>query len=121
MKIEKVNVADKLNTFRDHWSPKIIGALNGQHVKLAKLKGEFIMHHHEQEDELFYVIAGELFIELQDQTLHLQAGEFVIIPKGVEHKPYAPEEVQVMLFEPASTVNTGNIQNDMTLPNLDTL
>lgn len=121
MEIKKINLDDKLNTFNDHWSPKIIGELNGQNVKVAKFKGEFVMHHHEHEDELFYVITGELFIELKDKTLHLNTGEFVIIPKGVEHKPYAPEEVHVMLLEPASTLNTGNIKNDMTLTDLDKL
>ncbi len=96
-----------------------MGELNNQFVKLAKLKGEFVMHKHDHEDELFYVIEGKLFIELLDKTLELNAGEFVIIPKGVEHKPYAPEEVSVMLFEPASTLNTGNTQNEFTLPDLD--
>ncbi|WP_340201653.1 cupin domain-containing protein [Ascidiimonas sp. W6] len=121
MEIRKINLVDQLSTFSDHWSPKIVGELNDQLVKVAKFKGEFIMHHHENEDELFYVIAGELFIELKDKTLHLRAGEFVIIPKGEEHKPYAPEEVHVMLFEPASTLNTGNIENDMTVTHLDKL
>lgn len=119
MEITKVNLADKLNTFSDYWSPKILGELNSQLVKVAKFKGEFVMHHHDHEDELFYVIAGELFIELKDKTLHLNAGEFVIIPKGVEHKPYAPEEVHVMLFEPAATLNTGNVSNNLTVSELD--
>jgi len=119
MEISKVNLADKLDAFNEHWSPKIIGELNNQHVKVAKLKGTFTMHHHDHEDELFYVISGELFIELQAKTLHLRSGEFVIIPKGVDHKPYAPEECHVMLFEPVSTLNTGNIENDMTVRDLD--
>uniref|UniRef100_UPI0040492F1D cupin domain-containing protein n=1 Tax=Flavobacterium sp. TaxID=239 RepID=UPI0040492F1D len=88
-------------------------------VKIAKFKGEFVMHRHEHEDELFYVIEGKLFIELNDKTLELNAGEFVIIPKGIEHKPYAPEEASVMLFEPTTTLNTGNVQNDLTLSDLD--
>lgn len=121
MEIIKVNLVDKLNTFSDYWSPKIVGELNNQLVKVAKFKGEFVMHQHENEDELFYVIAGELFIKLKDKTLHLNAGEFVVIPKGVEHQPYAPEEVHVVLFEPASTLNTGNVENDMTVSDLDRL
>jgi mannose-6-phosphate isomerase-like protein (cupin superfamily) len=119
MEINKVNVQSKLNTFKEYWTPKIVGELNNQFVKIAKFKGEFVMHKHEQEDELFYVINGKLFIELADKTLELNTGEFVIIPKGVEHKPYAPEEVSVMLFEPASTLNTGNTKNDLTVSNLD--
>lgn len=121
MEITKVNVANKLNSFDDFWSPKIVGALNGQLVKVAKFKGEFVMHHHDNEDELFYVISGQLFIELKDKTLHLEAGEFVIIPKGIPHKPYAPEETHVLLFEPASTLNTGNVNNGMTVSNLKSI
>ncbi len=119
MEIQKVNLAEKLSSFNDYWSPKVIGELNNQMVKIAKFKGEFPKHHHENEDELFYVVAGELFIELNNETLQLNAGELVIIPRGVEHKPYAPAEVHVMLFEPASTLNTGNVQNTMTVTNLD--
>lgn len=119
MEIKKVNLKSKLSTFNEHWSPKIIGELNNQLVKIAKLKGEFPKHHHEKEDELFYVIEGTLFIELENKTLELKAGEFVIIPKGIEHKPYAPEEVHVMLFEPSSTLNTGNTENDFTVSDLD--
>lgn len=121
MDIKKVNLKTKLNTFQEHWSPKIVGALNNQLVKIAKLKGEFVMHHHEEEDELFYVIEGKLFIELEDKTLELNQGEFVIIPKGVAHKPYAPEEVSILLFEPATTLNTGNQQNDLTVSDLETI
>ncbi len=119
MGINKVNLQSKLGTFNDYWTPKIVGELNDQFVKLVKLKGEFVMHKHDQEDELFYVIDGNLFIELKDRTLELSAGEFVIIPKGIAHKPYAPDEVSVMLFEPASTLNTGNIENELTLYKLD--
>ncbi|WP_271766012.1 cupin domain-containing protein [Aquimarina algiphila] len=119
MEINKVNVQSKLNTFNEYWTPKIVGELNNQFVKIAKFKGEFVLHKHEQEDELFYVINGKLFIELADKTLELNTGEFVIIPKGVEHKPYAPEEVSVMLFEPASTLNTGNTKNELTVSDLD--
>lgn len=119
MEIKKVNLKEKLGLFTEHWSPKIIGELNGQLVKIAKFKGEFIMHKHSEEDEMFYVIEGELFIELVHQTLHLKKGEFVIIPKGTDHKPFAPKEVSVMLFEPASTLNTGDTTNDLTVSGLD--
>lgn len=117
--INKVNLNSKLKTFNEYWTPKIVGELNNQYVKIAKFKGEFVMHKHEQEDELFYVIDGTLFIDLIDKTLELNTGEFVVIPKGVEHKPYASEEVSVMLFEPASTLNTGNTKNELTITNLD--
>lgn len=119
MEIKKVNLDSKLKSFNDYWSPKVVGELNNQLVKVAKFKGEFVMHHHDDEDELFYVIDGQLFIQLKDKTISLNRGEFVIIPKGVEHKPYAPEEVSVMLFEPDSTLNTGNIDNEMTVAELD--
>ena len=119
MEVRKVNLNSKFKTFNEYWTPKIVGELNGQLVKLAKFKGEFVIHKHEQEDELFYVISGQLFIELKNSTLELNSGEFVIIPKGVEHKPYAPKEVSVILFEPASTLNTGNAKNEMTVSQLD--
>ena len=119
--MEKVNLQEKLKTFNEYWTPKIVGELNGQLVKIAKIKGEFVMHKHELEDELFYVIDGKLFIELKDKTLELDAGEFVIIPKGVEHKPYAPEEVNVMLFEPTSTLNTGNVKSELTVSDLESI
>lgn len=119
MEIRKVNLHSKLKTFNEYWTPKIVGELNNQFVKLAKFKGEFVAHKHEQEDELFYVIDGKLFIELSDKTLELDSGEFVIIPKGIVHKPYAPEEVSVLLFEPVSTLNTGDKQNELTISDLD--
>lgn len=119
MDIQKVNLKEKLKAFTEYWSPKVVGELNNQLVKIAKFKGEFIRHHHEQEDELFYVVNGTLFIELDDKTLELQPGEFVVIPRGVEHKPYAPEEVSVLLFEPATTLNTGNKTNALTKPDLE--
>jgi mannose-6-phosphate isomerase-like protein (cupin superfamily) len=117
--MDKVNLKEKLSQFQDHWNPRIAGELNGQHVKLAKLKGEFIWHHHEQEDELFLVISGSIKMEYRDRTEIINEGEFVIVPKGVEHKPVAEEEVEVLLFEPASTLNTGNIENERTKKNLD--
>lgn len=108
MSIQVINTAQKLAQFQDYWHPRIAGELNGQHIKLVKLKGEFVWHFHELEDEMFWVIEGVLQIELRDKTLTLQPGEFVIIPRGTEHKPIAEEEVHLMLFEPVSTVNTGN-------------
>ncbi len=121
MEIKKVNLKEKFETFSEYWTPKIVGELNNQHVKIAKFKGEFIMHHHENEDELFLVIKGTLHIELLHQTMEIQAGEFVVIPKGVKHKPYAKEEVEVLLFEPATTLNTGNETNDLTVKRLEKL
>ena len=112
---EKVDLSEKLGQFSDHWNPRIVGELNGQHVKLAKLKGEFIWHHHEQEDELFLVLHGHLEIHLRDRIVELNEGEFFIVPRGVEHKPVAAEEVHVLLMEPASTLNTGNLQNHRTV------
>ena len=106
--MEAINLKEKLSKFSDHWSPKTVGELNGQKVLLAKLKGEFVCHKHDNEDELFQVIRGVLKIEFEDKTLTLQPGEIVIIPKGTLHKPIAEEEVEVMLFEPIETLNTGN-------------
>lgn len=112
--MEKVNIENKFALFSDHWNPRIVGELNGQHVKLAKLKGEFLFHHHENEDELFYVVKGTLKMEFRDRTEIIREGEMIIVPKGVEHKPVADEEVHVMLFEPATTLNTGNLKNERT-------
>jgi len=119
MAIKKINLNEKLNLFSEHWSPKIVGELNQQHVKIAKLKGEFVRHKHDNEDELFFVIEGQLFIELDTETIELNQGEFVIIPRGEYHKPYAPEEVKVMLFEPMTTVNTGNVDSLLTNRDLE--
>jgi mannose-6-phosphate isomerase-like protein (cupin superfamily) len=116
--MEKVNLNQKFNLFHDYWSPKIAGELNDSYVKLAKLKGEFVWHHHETEDELFLVVKGKLLIKLRDRDIWLQEGEFVIIPKGVEHLPIAEEEAHVLLLEPKSTLNTGNLQNERTVPNV---
>lgn len=113
--MEKVNVAQKFGLFHEFWSPKIVGELNGAYVKLVKLKGEFVWHHHEGEDELFLVIKGKLLIRLRDRDIRLEEGEFVIIPRGVEHCPVAEEEVHVVLLEPKSTVNTGNVRNERTV------
>lgn len=116
--MEKVNLNQKFSLFQDYWSPKIAGELNDSYIKLAKLKGEFVWHHHETEDELFLVVKGTLLIKLRDRDLWLQEGEFVIIPKGVEHLPIAEEEAHVILLEPKSTLNTGNLQNERTVPNM---
>ncbi len=117
--MEAVNLEDKLSRFTEHWSPKIVGELNGQHVKLAKVKGEFVWHHHEHEDELFFVVKGALLLKMRDRDITLNEGEFFIVPRGVEHKPVAHEEAQIMLFEPASTLNTGNVQSEFTHSKLD--
>ena len=113
--MDKVNIEDKFSQFYGHWQPKIVGELNGQYVKLAKLKGEFIWHQHETEDEMFMVIKGRLLIKLRDRDVFLNPGEFFIIPRGVDHIPIAAEEVQVMLFEPKSVINTGDVQDERTL------
>jgi mannose-6-phosphate isomerase-like protein (cupin superfamily) len=113
--IEKVNIKEKLASFQELWSPKIAGEVNESHVKLVKLKGEFVWHHHETEDELFLVLKGRLLIKLRDRDVWLEEGEFVVIPKGVEHLPVAEEEVHVMLLEPKSTLNTGNVMNERTV------
>lgn len=117
--MEKVNIIEKFNLFTEHWSPKIAGELNGQQVKLAKLKGEFIWHKHDNEDELFMVIKGKLNIEFRDKTISIHENEFLIVPRSIEHKPVADEEVWVLLFEPAATINTGDIDNERTKHTLD--
>ncbi len=118
----KVNLEEKLATFDERWSPRIVGELNGQHVKVAKLEGEFLWHHHEHEDELFLVLAGALEIELRDApSVRLGPGELFIVPRGVEHRPVAHGEVHVLLFEPAGTLNTGNVKNERTVAELERL
>lgn len=112
--MDKVNINEKFSLFSELWQPRIVAELNGQYVKLARLKGEFIWHQHESEDEMFMVIKGQLTIKLRDRDIVLNAGEFFVIPRGVEHLPVAQEEVQVMLFEPQSVINTGNIKNEKT-------
>lgn len=117
--MEKVNLNQKFGLFSGHWSPKIAGELNGQHVKLVKLQGEFVWHKHDEEDELFFVVKGTLKMELRDKTISIKENEFLIVPKAVEHRPVADAEVWVMLFEPASTLNTGDAESDLTKSNLD--
>lgn len=117
--INVVNVQQKLAAFSDHWSPKIVGELNGQYVKLVKFQGEFIWHKHDGEDELFLVAKGRFRMEFRDRHVWLNEGEFLIVPRGVEHRPVAEEEVHVMLFEPASTLNTGNVVGERSINQLD--
>jgi mannose-6-phosphate isomerase-like protein (cupin superfamily) len=117
--MKKVNIVEKMNAFSDHWNPRIIGELNGQHVKAVKLKGEFVWHHHDNEDELFLVIKGKLRMEFRDYVEEVKEGEFIIVPRGVEHKPVADEEVHILLFEPATTLNTGNVENEKTRKKLE--
>jgi mannose-6-phosphate isomerase-like protein (cupin superfamily) len=119
--MQVVNLSTKFASFAEHWSPKIIGELNGQMVKAVKFKGEFLWHHHENEDELFWVVEGQFTMRFRDRDAVVRAGEFIIVPRGVEHLPVADEECHVVLFEPASTLNTGNVQNDRTRPVLDRL
>lgn len=119
--MEKVNVNEKMSQFSDHWNPRIIGELNGQHVKAVKLKGEFVWHHHDHEDELFFVTKGKLKMEFRDKTVEVNPGEFIIVPRMLEHRPVAEQEVELILFEPATTVNTGNIENELTRKKLETI
>jgi mannose-6-phosphate isomerase-like protein (cupin superfamily) len=113
--MQKINLPEKLSRFSDHWSPKIVAELNGQHVKLVKFRGEFVWHRHEHEDELFQVLRGSFRMEFRDRTVDLREGEMIVVPRGVEHRPVADEEVSVLLFEPASTVNTGSAGGDRTV------
>ncbi|MHC4661674.1 MAG: cupin domain-containing protein [Planctomycetota bacterium] len=117
--MEKVNITEKLSLFGEYWSPKIAGELNGQYVKLAKFKGEFDWHHHDNEDEMFLTVKGSFRLETREKSFDVNEGEFIIVPRGVDHRPVADEEVHVILFEPASTLNTGNVRTDKTLENLD--
>lgn len=114
MSVGKVNVAEKLALFSEHWSPKVVGELNGQHVKLVKFQGEFVWHHHDDEDEMFLVVDGRFRMEFRDRSVEIEAGEFIVVPHGLEHRPVADSEVSVMLFEPASTVNTGSAGGALT-------
>lgn len=117
--VEKVNLREKFALFDEHWSPKIVGELNGQHVKLVKLLGEFVWHRHEDEDELFMVVQGRFRMEFRDREVWIEEGEFIAVPRGIEHRPVAEEEVSVLLFEPVSTLNTGNVTDDLTKTELE--
>lgn len=121
MNIDKINLTEKFTQINDHFNPRIAGELNGQQVKLVKFKGEFVWHHHDNEDELFYVIKGSFDMHLQDKVVTINEGEFIIMPRGIEHKPVAKEEVEVMLFEPATTLNTGNVKNERTKEKLNSI
>ena len=115
----KINLAEKFSRFSEHWSPKVVADLNGQQVKLVKFQGEFVWHHHEHEDELFFVVRGSFRMEFRDRVVELREGELIVVPRGVEHRPVAEHEVCVMLFEPATTLNTGNAGGERTVAQLD--
>ncbi len=117
--VEKVNIAEKLALFSDHWHPRIVGELNGQQVKLVRFVGEFVWHHHEHEDELFLVVKGRFRMEFRDRDVWLEEGELLVVPRGVEHRPVAEEEAHILLFEPASTLNTGDVRNERTIEALE--
>lgn len=117
--MEKVNLAEKFGRIPDHWKPRVVGELNGQLVKVVKLLGEFIWHAHHQEDELFLVVVGRLRMEFRDRHVWLEAGELLVVPRGVEHRPVAVEEAHVLLFEPASTLNTGDVRNELAVQHLE--
>ena len=117
--MEKINLAEKFSRIHEFWKPYIAAELNGQLIKLDKLKGEFVWHHHEQEDEMFLVVKGRFRIEFREKTVWLEEGEFIVVPRGVEHRPVADEEAWIVLFEPASTLNTGNLVNERTVAVLD--
>ena len=117
----RVNLSDKFSQINQHWQPHIAGELNGQLIKLVKFQGEFVWHHHDNEDEMFFVVRGEFRMEFQDKSVMIREGEFIVVPRGVEHKPVADQECWVMLFEPASTLNTGNVVNERTVRDLKRL
>jgi mannose-6-phosphate isomerase-like protein (cupin superfamily) len=119
--MEKVNLAEKFTLFHEYWNPKIAGEINDSYVKLAKLKGEFVWHQHENEDEMFFVVKGQLLIKFRDKDVWLNEGEFLIVPKGVEHMPVAEEEVHVLLIEPKTTLNTGDQVNEKTVTDLESI
>jgi mannose-6-phosphate isomerase-like protein (cupin superfamily) len=117
--MEKVNLAEKFEQIKEYWKPHIAAELNGQYVKFGKLKGEFVWHRHEKEDEMFLVVKGRFRMEFRDKHMWIEEGEFIVVPRGVEHRPVAEDEAHVLLFEPASTLNTGNVRDDRTLEKLD--
>jgi len=119
--VDKVNLAEKLSLFSEHWSPKIVGEVQGMDVKIAKLKGEFVWHKHDEQDEMFFIIKGRLLLKFRDRDVWLNEGEFIVVPRGVEHLPVAEEEVHLMMIEPQGTLNTGNVQNERTVADLQRL
>jgi mannose-6-phosphate isomerase-like protein (cupin superfamily) len=116
---DKVNLTEKLGLIREHWSPRIVGELNGQYVKLVRFQGEFVWHHHDHEDELFLVVEGRFVMQFRDREVTVEKGEMIVVPRGVEHRPVAKEEAHVLLFEPVSTLNTGNVRNERTREHLE--
>ena len=119
--MDKVNLSEKFNLFQDHWNPRIVGEVNDCYLKAVKFKGDFVWHHHDEEDEMFMVIKGSFVMKLEDRDVQLNAGEFIVIPRGVEHMPVADEEVEVLLIEPKTTLNTGNLKNERTVEVLQQL
>jgi mannose-6-phosphate isomerase-like protein (cupin superfamily) len=119
LSVDKVNIEEKLALFDEQWKPKVVGELNGQYVKLVKFNGEFVWHHHDEEDELFLVVKGRFRMEFRERSVWIEEGEFIIVPRGVEHRPVAEEEAHVLLFESASTLNTGNVRDERTVAELD--
>ena len=117
----KVNIADKFGRLHEHWSPRLVARVNDAEVKLVKIKGEFVWHHHEQEDELFLVIQGRLLMQFRDREEWIEEGEFIVVPRGVEHRPVAPEEAHIMLIEPVGTLNTGNVVNERTVRRVEAI
>jgi mannose-6-phosphate isomerase-like protein (cupin superfamily) len=117
--VEKINLAEKLSKVSEYWSPKIVGEVNDSYVKLVKFQGEFVWHHHDNEDEMFLVVKGTMRMRFRERDVLVREGEFIIVPRGVEHMPVAESEVHVVLFEPKSTLNTGNVRNERTLPQLE--
>ncbi|MDY6800867.1 MAG: cupin domain-containing protein [Bacteroidota bacterium] len=117
--MEKINIPEKFDLFDDYWNPRILAELNGQYVKLAKFKGAFVWHMHVNEDEMFYVVNGEITVEFRDKKVHLKEKEFIVVPRGVEHRPVAEKEAHVLLFEPKHTLNTGNTNSEFTRNNLE--
>jgi mannose-6-phosphate isomerase-like protein (cupin superfamily) len=121
--MNKINLTEKLSLFRDYWNPRVVGELNGQQIKLVKFKGPFTWHHHDVEDELFLTVKGRFRMEFREQgeerSVWIEPGELIIVPRGIEHRPVAEEEAEVMLFEPSSTLNTGSVQNELTRPQLE--
>jgi mannose-6-phosphate isomerase-like protein (cupin superfamily) len=119
--MERIRLTDKLDHIREHWEPTIVAELNGQHVKLAKIAGEFIWHRHEQEDELFLVLRGRMTVEFRDRKIVLEPGDVLVVPRGVEHRPVAEEETHILMFEPEGTLNTGNVRDERTRERLERL
>jgi mannose-6-phosphate isomerase-like protein (cupin superfamily) len=119
--MSKINIAEKFSRFQEHWSPRLVAQVNDTDVKVVKLQGEFVWHHHDREDELFLVIKGRLLMQFRDREEWIEEGEFIVVPHGVEHRPMAPEEVHLMLIEPRGTVNTGNVVNERTVATLETI